>query len=252
MDEERAWWEELFQIHEFATYPELAASLTEREADFLEQAVPLRPDMTILDLACGGGRHLLALAERGYRVEGVELAAPVARQLADTIAQRQLSSRVLQRDMRDLDGLGPYDVALIMNSSFGFFSDSEHIALLQSVADVLAPQGKLLLQCINPYQISRYMQDYRRGWHAVGPGYVLRESQFVPQSGTIETQYRYVEPEGGSIQHPGERIRLYTYPELLTMLRIAGLTPVAAFGDASLPVMPFGEDSQWQIIVARK
>ena len=36
------------------------------------------------------------------------------------------------------------------------------------------------------------------------------------------------------------------------MLRIAGLTPIAAFGDATAPVVPFDESSLWQVIVARK
>ena len=252
MDEQRMWWEELFQIHEYATYPELAERLTHSEVDFLESILPLSPAMTILDLACGNGRHLLELARRGYRVEGVELALPVADHVAAQIVREQLNARIWQRDMRDLAGLGPYDLVLVMNSSIGFWSDEEHQTLLRSIHAILAPHGTLLIQAINPYQINAYMQQYRRGWHAVGPGYVLRESQFNPHSGCIETAYRYIEPDGGAITHPGERIRLYTYREWLAMLQAAGLRPCAVFGDATLPVVPFAEGSQWQIIQSKK
>lgn len=252
MDAHRMWWEELFQVHEFATYPELAESITRTEVDFLEAILQLTPEMTILDLACGNGRHLLELARRGYRVEGVELSQPVAAHVAAEIERQRLPARIIERDMRDLAGLGPFDVVLVMNSSLGFFSDQEHQELLIAIADVLAPHGSLLLQCINPYQIGAYMQNYRRGWHAVGPGYVLRESQFNPQSGSIETAYRYVEPNGGEVAHPGERIRLYTYREWLTLLQLAGLRPSAVFGDATLPAVPFDETSQWQIIKSVK
>lgn len=252
MDEQRTWWETLFQIHEYASYPELGQSITRAEVDFLEATLNLQPTMTILDLACGNGRHLLELARRGYRVEGVELAAPVVAYVAEQIQAEQLSARIIQRDMRDLEGLGPYDVVLVMNSSLGFFSDTEQQTLLSAIQAILVPQGTLLLQCINPYQISTYMQTYRRGWHAVGPGYVLRESQFNPLSGSIETAYRYIEPEAGETTHPGERIRLYTYLEWLAMLRAAGLQPSAVFGDALLPIVPFDESSQWQILQSKK
>lgn len=252
MDEQRTWWEELFQIDEYATYPELAARLTTSEVDFLESILPLSPHMTILDLACGNGRHLLELARRGYRVEGVELAKPVFEHVAAQIVREQLNARIWQRDMRDLADLGPYDVVLVMNSSIGFFADAEHQAMLRSIQEILAPHGTLLIQTINPYQIGTYMQHYRRGWHAVGPGFVLRESQFNPQNGCIETAYRYIEPDGGAITHPGEQIRLYTYREWIAMLHAAGLRPCAVFGDATLPVVPFAETSQWQVIQSRK
>lgn len=252
MDDLHQWWEALFQIQEYATYATFAATLTRTEVDFLEQALHLDTHSTILDLACGGGRHLLELARRGYHVEGIELAMPVVEHVAQQIAAEQVNARILHRDMRDLAGLGPYDVAFIMNSSFGFWSDDEHQQLLHSIADVLVPGGLLLLQCINPYQIAAYMQNYRRGWHVVGAGYVLRESQFRPQQGCIHTVYRYLEPGGRVIEHPGERIRLYTYLELTTMLRRAGLQPISVFGDAVLPAMPFDEASQWQVVVARR
>ncbi len=248
MDEQRTWWETLFQLDEYATYPELAATITSGEVDFLESALNLQPTMTILDLACGNGRHLLELARRGYRAEGVELAAPVVAHVAERIAAEQLSARIVQRDMRDLAGLGPYDVVLVMNSSLGFFSDAEHQTLLRSIRSILAPRGVLLLQCLNPYQISGYMQTYRSGWHVVGPGYVLRNSHFNPLTGSIETAYRYIEPGGGETAHPGERIRLYTYLEWIAMLRSAGFQPSAVFGDAVVPCVPFDETSHWQVI----
>ena len=252
MDEQRMWWEELFQIHEFATYSDVAASLTNNEVDFLEMILNLTPDMRVLDLACGNGRHLLGLARRGYHVDGVELATPLVNQLSAQIAAEQLPARVIAGDMRKLDDLGMYDVVLIMNSSLGFFSDFEHQQLLNDLADHLVPQGRLVLQCINPYQIGSYMQHYRRGWHQVGPGYVLRESHFSPTTGTIETAYRYIEPNGGEAVHPGERIRLYTFPEWQQQVQRAGLRLQAVFGDAVLPIVPFDETSQWQILMAMK
>lgn len=251
MDEHRMWWETLFQIHEYAMFPDVAQRLTEREVDFLAAVLNLTPSMTILDVACGNGRHVLELARRGYRADGVELATPIVEAVNAKISELQYPARIFERDMRDLADLGSYDVILIMNSSLGFFSDAEHQTMLNDLRNLLAPNGRIVLQCINPYAITNYMQHYQRGWHAVEEGYVLRDSAFNPLTGCIETNYRYIEPATGETVHPGERIRLYTFLEWRTMLQRAGFEVAAVFGDAILPVVPFEASSQWQVIVAK-
>ncbi len=252
MDEQRAWWESLFQIHEYATYADSAQAITNAEVDFLEAVLMLDADQSILDLACGNGRHILELARRGYRAEGIELAPAVVEHVQAQIDAEDSTARIIQQDMRHLDAPGAYDVILVMNSSLGFWSDADHQQMLQSIATALSPGGRLVLQCINPYQIATYMRTFQRGWHRVGPGYVLRDSTFNPHLGRLETSYRYIEPDGGEAEHPGEHIRLYTYPEWSAMLQRAGLQPLAVFGDAVLPVVPFDFSSQWQVLIARK
>lgn len=250
MDEQRQWWEELFQIHEYAQFAAAAKALTEAEIDFLVEVLRLEAGSSLLDLGSGNGRHVLELARRGIHAEGIELVPAVVQHARQQAMEEGLWARLIQGDMREISALGPFDAVIIMNSSFGFFSDAENAALLASAKEALAPGGRLLLQCINPYQIETYLKGFRTGWHKVGPGYVLRQSRFDPREGAIRTEYTYVDPSHGETQHPGERIRLYTYQELLRLLRQAGLRPLMVFGDATLPAKPFEEDSQWQIIIA--
>jgi SAM-dependent methyltransferase len=249
----RDWWEELLQVHEFAHYRDYAEDLTRREVDFLAEALSLRGTETILDLACGGGRHSLELARRGLTVLGVDASAPVLAHARARAAEAGLSVRFEQGDMRALAYEGRFDVILVMNSSVGFFDDAANAAVIAGCARALAPGGRLLLQCINPYQIESYLRDFRNGWYRIGPGYVLREASFAPQSATLRIGYRYLDPaQGLDIAHPGDQIRLYGFPELAAMLRAAGLRPFSAFGDAALPPAPLGESSQWQVVVATR
>src|SRR5262245_66561998 len=46
---------------------------TRQEADFLAQALRVPAGASLVDLACGGGRHCLELAARGYRLTGGDL-----------------------------------------------------------------------------------------------------------------------------------------------------------------------------------
>lgn len=244
-------WEALFQIYEFEQYRAYADSLTANEADFIESALGLAPGAAILDVACGGGRHALALARRGYSVEGVDSSATLVAYATRCAYEQAARARFTQADMRALDYRQQFDAALVMNSSLGFFDDATNRATLGRIVGALVDGGKLLLQCLNPYQIERYLAGFRSGWHPLAGGYLLREAAFEPRSATLQIGYRFVDPARGiDAQHPGDHIRLYGYPELAALLAEHGMRPLAVFGDAIMPAAPFEEQSLWQVLVA--
>lgn len=253
LDDGRLDWEALFQLYEFEQYREYADELTRGEVDFIETALDLGSDAVVLDVACGGGRHALELARRGYSVEALDASATLVAYAARCAYEDATRARFIRGDMRELAYERQFDAALVMNSSLGFFSDDENHATLGRIAQTLVDGGRLLLQCLNPYQIERYLQGFRTGWHQIAGGYLLREARFEPRSATLQIDYQYLLPQHGvTARHPGDRIRLYGYPELAAMLAAAGLRPTAVFGDAIVPAVPFEESSQWQVIVAER
>jgi SAM-dependent methyltransferase len=249
----RDWWEELLQVHEYAHYHQYAADLTRRETDFLVEALALQGGETILDLGCGGGRHSLDLARRGLNVVGLDTAASVLAHARASAAAEGLKVELVHGDMRAIADSARFDAVLLMNSSLGLFDDATNAAVLAGCARALVPGGRLLLQCLNPYQIEAYLREFRAGWYAIGAGVVLREARFEPRSATLELGYRYLDPaQGLDVRHPGDQIRLYGFRELSALLAAAGLRPHSVFGDAVLPPVPFAEASQWQVVIAVK
>jgi SAM-dependent methyltransferase len=246
-------WEALFQIYEFDHYRAYADELTRNEVDFIEMALDLREDAALLDVACGGGRHALELGRRSYSVEGVDASATLVAYATRRAYEDATRARFVQGDMRALAYEQQFDAALVMNSSLGFFEDAANQTTLGRAAAALVDGGKLLLQCLNPYQVESYLQSFRTGWHIIAGGYLLRDAHFEPRTATLQIDYRFLLPgQSLDVQHPGDRIRLYGYPELAAMLRAAGLRPIAVFGDAVTPPVTFEERSQWQVMVAVK
>lgn len=49
----------------------LTQERSEREVEFIVRETALQPPASVLDLACGAGRHALAFARHGYVVTGV-------------------------------------------------------------------------------------------------------------------------------------------------------------------------------------
>lgn len=249
----RDWWEELFQVHEYRQFQSYAQELTTREVDFIVEALGLTGVQSLLDVACGGGRHALELARRKYYVEGVDAARPVVAHANAEARADELQAHFHVGDMRQLKYEARFDAVLLMNSSLGFFDDFENRKVLEGIYRALVPGGKLLLQMLNPYQVSNFLTTFRSGWYQLGQGYVLREAHFDPRTARLMIDYRYVDPQQNlDLSHPGDCIRLYGFPELQQLLTSVGFVPRSVFGDAILPPVTFEESSQWQVIVAEK
>jgi hypothetical protein len=78
---------------------------------------------------------------------------------------------------------------------------------------------------------------------------VAIERTFDPVSGVNTVTYRWRTPTG-ELRQRQHRVRVYTPTELNHMLRRAGLTPVAWYGDWSLT--PFTLDSRRMLVIAEQ
>ena len=74
MDVQSNWWEQFFEGLSVKLWLQaLSPESTRREADVIERALAATSGARLLDVPCGGGRLSLVLAERGYRVTGVDV-----------------------------------------------------------------------------------------------------------------------------------------------------------------------------------
>lgn len=119
---------------------------TAAEVDFLTTLLPLDQYPLVLDVCCGPGRHSRRLAERGYRVIGVD------RDAAAIERARRLDprSRYHCADVRSLPEFDqPFDAVICMWASFGGFTDAQNEALLANVVSLLRSGGRLVLDLYN-------------------------------------------------------------------------------------------------------
>jgi SAM-dependent methyltransferase len=108
----------------------------------------------VLDIGAGTGRNTLPLARRGHEVFAVEPAPALADALETELAREGLAARVVRADVLT----GPLPVprgscafALASQVTSHFRSPADLRALLQALAEALAPGGHALISMFMPF-----------------------------------------------------------------------------------------------------
>jgi SAM-dependent methyltransferase len=243
-----SWWKTYFG----ELYLRLYAAMATPEGTAQEVAGVLallepRPGARILDLGCGQGRHALVLARLGYRVTGLDRSTTLLSRAREEA--RGVAGEVawVLGDMRCLPFGQGFDACLSLFTSFGYLDDEdENEEVLHQVHGALRPGGQLFLDMTN--------RDYRlqhlppTSWRRHGAAIILEEARFDPATSRCTTTFTWL--EGGQAESITHSVRHYTAPEVMAMLRRAGLAPVALYGD--MDGSPLTAGSKRLIVVARK
>jgi SAM-dependent methyltransferase len=113
------------------------------EASATEQRALDHAEGPALDIGCGPGRHLVALAERNVFALGIDISSAfldVARTRGVNVLHRSIFDRV--------PGPGRWQTALLFDGNVGIGGDP--VALLSRVADLLRDDGRIIVE-IEPH-----------------------------------------------------------------------------------------------------
>lgn len=218
-------------------------STTALELNFLARWLPDPPFHRVLDLCCGYGRHASLLAERGYKVLGVDVnPVPLAR-------AEQLSGGAVQYHLLDMRNLalleGVFDGIINLWQSFGYFDAATNTSILEQISSKLRRGGRFI--------IDLYNRNYFTQPHAVQPiQRYQRNGQTIVGTRRLIGNRLVVELDYGSEQSQ-DRFdwQLYTSDELCATAAAFGLTPqvICAWWDETRLVS--SEDARMQIVFER-
>lgn len=112
-------------------------------ADRTERALVELVAAPVLDVGCGPGRHVVALAERGVPALGIDVcehALDLARNQGASVLQRSVFDRV--------PAAGRWGSALLLDGNIGIGADPAR--LMRRVGTLLRPRGRLLVELDPP------------------------------------------------------------------------------------------------------
>lgn len=213
------WWETFFSgVAVDMWLQAIPEDYSRKEAERLEGLLGVGRGAEILDVPCGAGRLALVLAERGYRVTGVDWSTESldhARSRSGGIGAWE------RRDMRDLPWRGRFDAAYCVGNSFGYLDDVGNVAFLESVRSALKPGGRFVLE--TPMVLENMMQWLQpRPWWKAGDVQLLVENQYDPACSRLNIEYTFV--KDGRVESRRGSHRAYSYRELVSLLASAGFS----------------------------
>ncbi|MBN1933494.1 MAG: class I SAM-dependent methyltransferase [Anaerolineae bacterium] len=209
------------------------------ELPFIERQLEAVRAKCVLDVACGTGRHVIALAQRGYQVVGVDVSAGM---IARARQNAQIESVDVEFIVAGFGELAPtieerFDAVLCLGSSLPHIASMDDLApTLRDFAAVLRPGGLLILQNRNFDRVllkrDRWMppQSYRESdteWLFLRFYDFNADGSFTFNVATLRRQ------SGGPWQQQVESTALWPLQaqEILVALQSAGFESTTMFGD---------------------
>jgi 2-polyprenyl-3-methyl-5-hydroxy-6-metoxy-1,4-benzoquinol methylase len=221
---------------------------TVRDLDFIEsvfKAHSARPVAKVLDVACGGGRHVVGLAKRGYDCTGYDFTAERVRAARARAERAGVKLTLRQGDATKLPKGDRYDAVLALYILFLLPNDEDIKRCLKGIRGSLSPGGVLICNIYNPFTKSgrelmelldrgTYVDEVRaQGIHIME---VEKVKDFDPVKGILWADETSVveAPDGNHVFRDQERFRLLTFWDVKRYLEDAGFKKVTPYPDWKL------------------
>ena len=220
--QEADWFEEWFGEDYLHIYQHRDETEAEHAIELIATNLAGRRIETVLDLACGAGRHSKVLCERWWTV-GLDLSMSLLR----TARHDSGDAPFVRADMRELPFADhSFDLVVNLFTSFGYFDDDrEQVRVLAGVRSAMRDGGTLVIDFFNANQDRREPVPYDER---------VENGITIEQRRSISPDDRFVE-KTITLRERGkeytERVRLLSPKDLERMLITAGFRVVRLFGD---------------------
>jgi SAM-dependent methyltransferase len=256
------WTESLFERYAelyIKTLEELIPSSIE-DADgleniFNENDVP--GDGLVLDLACGIGRHSTALAQKGYRVIGLDVSETFLERARILAEERGVDVEFRKGDMRAIEEnlgehAGSFDAVINLFTSLGYYDRETDLDVFRQLYTLTKRDGILVIDIANRDWIIKNFEAKDILYHEDGRVQIMERRLDMEDSRQHNT-WRFYLRQGEDFKHLEtfhvDHI-LYSLHELKSLIEAAGWTYKTCYGEFDMS--PFEMYSRRMIIVSQK
>ena len=189
----------------------------------------------------------MELARRAFSVTGVDRMASFLDQARQRAQDEGLVMKLVQLDIREFRQPNSFDLAVNLNTSFGYFEDpDDDLKVLRNIHASLRQGGTLVLETIGKEVLARIFQE--RDW-SEGEDYLfLQERRPTEDWGRMNV--RWIKIIAGRKEEWAFTHRLFAATELVTLMRESGFQSVRVFGD--LQGIPYDNNAAKLVVVAEK
>ena len=239
--------EEAFWIASYPfMFPDSRFEAAEHEVEKII-ALAQRTGGTVLDLACGPGRHAVVLAQRGFTVTGVDRSAFLLGKAQTRAKELKQEIEWVHADMRTIRRPAAFDLAISLFTSFGYFpDDADNQRVLDNVAASLKSGGVFVLDMLGKEILARIFNPTAS---TESPdGLVIQRRTVTADWSKMDNQWILLHDNAARTFRVSHWI--YSGREIDWMLRRAGFDDVRVYGDLGGAV--YGPEAKRLVVVGRK
>jgi SAM-dependent methyltransferase len=209
-------------------FPEQRIKIAAYEVELILKLTGLKGG-NILDLCCGPGRHAVVLADKGFRVTGLDLSAFMLKKAAERAEKSGVKVEWIRADMREFCRPNTFDLIINMFVSFGYFkNENDDVQVLRNVHASLRPGGLLVMDLIGKEIALDALPAVTCSRHPDGTLWFTRH-ELVQECDWVRTEWVIV--KGTRAKSAIFDVRLYSARELKDLLGRAGFVRVRVCGE---------------------
>ncbi|MBK7254306.1 MAG: class I SAM-dependent methyltransferase [Ignavibacteria bacterium] len=197
--------------------------------NLLQRSIAVKTNASVLDIACGSGRHSIELARRGFEVTGFDLSEFLineARKNLKNSGEKNMKVKFLIRDMRDFNFRNTFDIAVNIFTSFGYFdNDKENFSVIENVSRSLKKGGYFVFDFLNKHFLEKNLKPLSR--NKIGNATVIQKRKL--ENGFVRK--KIIITRNNSTKQFEEVLKLYSLQDFNKAFTLSGLKTEKIFGD---------------------
>ena len=213
-------------------YHQLYVNRDENEAaafiDLLITHLHPQANATMLDVACGKGRHSIHMAQKGYDVTGIDLSTE---SIDEALLHQHENLHFYKHDMRLPFWINYFDIAFNFFTSFGYFKTRrEHDNAIRTIAQAVKNKGTVVIDYLNvQYSQANLIQQFKKEINGVN---------YLISKWFDETHfYKKITIEDAELNTPlvyTEKVAKFTLADFTSMLTHQSVHIKEVYGDYTL------------------
>ncbi len=209
--------------------------------------------LRILDVGCGTGNVAIPLSQQGAKVTAVDLSEEMLYVAREKSENAGVSIQFFQQDMRELEGLGTFDVIMCLCDAINYLNDANELAdTFRRVREHLNENGVFIFDAHTIYKIESIFAGHTFAHNGDDISYIW-ECFLGEEAYSVEHDLSFfVQNEQGLYERYDEIHKQRTYPREVyeKALLDTGFQIISVTGDFSLDDL--SENAERWFFVAKK
>lgn len=224
---------------------------------FSKYNVPIKA--SILDLACGIGRHSIPLAKKGYKVTGFDFSPTYISKAKEYAEENDVLNNInfIEGDMRQVEEvlnqyIGSFDVVLNLLASIGYYYEETDRQVFTQASNLTKTGGIFVIHSANRDFLVKHFQP-RDVTSGIDGRVMFVERRLDLEDSRLYNVWKYFDQDGEDLKHLSTvelDHRVYSLHELKKQVEDSGWRYVSCYG--GFDMQAFTIDTFNMVLVAEK